>query len=71
MLYFVLFIIFMALIIGPSVAGNILLKLNFKIPMDLAQPNGLNNNDTSSTITGSNIVPGLGAKGTPSASKAG
>lgn len=69
MLYFVTFVVFLALIVGPSVAGNYLLKANFKIPMDLSQPLGLNNNDTSSTITGSDVVPGLGAKGTPAATK--
>ena len=28
--------------------------------MDLLQPTGQNNNDTSSKVTGSNLVPGLG-----------
>lgn len=69
MLYFLMFVVFFALVIGPAVAGNYLLKIKLSIPMNLSQPTGLNNNDTSSTITGSNIVPGLGAKGSPSASK--
>jgi len=69
MLYFVMFVVFLALMIGPAVAGNYLLKIKISIPLNLSQPTGLNNNDTSGTITGSNIVPGLGAKGTPSASK--
>ena len=58
MLYFVMFIIFMALIVGPIVAGKYLGKLN--IPLQLLQPTGLNNNDTSNRVTGS-ALNGLGA----------
>ena len=53
-----MFIIFMALIVGPIVAGKALGKLN--IPLDLLQPTGQNNNDTSSRKTGSALVKGLG-----------
>lgn len=58
MLYFFIFIIFMALIIGPIVAGKYLGKLN--IPLQLLQPTGLNNNDTSNRVTGS-ALNGLGS----------
>ena len=58
MLYFFMFIIFMALIVGPIVAGKYLGKLN--IPLNLLQPTGLNNNDTSNRQTGSALVKGLG-----------
>jgi 1,3-beta-glucan synthase len=53
-LYFVILIVFVALIAGPLVAGK---YLNFgaEIPMDLLQPTGLNNNDTSPSITGSRL----------------
>ena len=58
MLYFLMFIIFMALIVGPIVAGKYLKGLN--IPLQLLQPTGLNNNDTSNRVTGS-ALNGLGA----------
>jgi 1,3-beta-glucan synthase len=47
-LYFVLLIVGLALIVGPIVAGkNVLTPSLIKsIPMDLYQPNNLNNNDT-------------------------
>lgn len=57
MLYFFMFIIFMALIIGPIVAGKYLGSLG--IPLELLQPTGLNNNDTSTAVTGS-ALNGLG-----------
>lgn len=62
MLYFFMFIIFMALIIGPIVAGKMIKSLP-SIPMDLLQPTGLNNNDTSSSTTGANKL-GKGADAT-------
>lgn len=62
MLYFLMFIIFMALIVGPIVAGKALGKLD--IPLNLLQPTGLNNNDTSSRKTGSALVKGLGGAAT-------
>lgn len=67
MLYFFMFIIFMALIIGPIVAGKYLGKLN--IPLQLLQPTGLNNNDTSNRVTGS-ALNGLGAAASASGSAA-
>jgi 1,3-beta-glucan synthase len=51
-LYFLLLVIFIALLVGPVVAGKYL-DLNFAIPMDLLQPTGLNNNDTTARVTGS------------------
>ena len=67
MLYFIMFIIFMALIIGPIVAGKYLGKLD--IPLQLLQPTGLNNNDTSDRVTGS-ALNGLGAAASASATAA-
>ena len=57
-----MFIIFLALIVGPIVAGKYLGKID--IPLDLLQPTGLNNNDTSSRHTGSAKVKGQGAAAT-------
>lgn len=61
-----MFIIFLALIIGPIVAGKFMKKLP-SIPLDLLQPTGLNNNDTSNAATGSALVKGFGAQGTGAA----
>lgn len=69
MLYFIMFIIFLALIVGPIVAGKYLGKLN--IPLQLMQPTGLSNNDTSDRVTGSalnGLNTGAGASATASAS---
>ena len=52
MLYFALFVLFLALIIGPVFASKYLKSLP-SIPLDLLQPTGLNNNDTSAELTGS------------------
>ena len=61
MLYFVLLILFLALIIGPVVGGSkinlapILKQLQLgpaTKPIILVQPTGLFNNDTDSTLTG-------------------
>lgn len=64
-LYFIMLVVFLALIVGPVVAGKYLPKL--PVPLDLLQPTGLDNNDTLASVTGSALVPGLGAKGTPAA----
>ena len=61
-----MFIIFVALIAGPVVAGRFLKNLP-DIPMDLLQPTGLNNNDTTNLRTGS-ALNGLGADATDAAS---
>ena len=60
-------VIFVALIAGPVFAGK-LFKTLPTIPLDLLQPTGLNNNDTSSQRTGSALVDGLGADSTSAAS---
>lgn len=44
-------IIFVALIVGPIFAGKFLNNLP-KIPMDLMQPTGKDNNDTTNEETG-------------------
>jgi 1,3-beta-glucan synthase len=49
-LYFVMLVIFICLIAGPLIAGKYLKFSN--IPQNLAQPTGLNRNDTISTETG-------------------
>jgi 1,3-beta-glucan synthase len=51
-LYFVLLVVFLALIVGPIVAGK-QLKLNLpSLPMEILQPTGYNNNDTKASTTG-------------------
>lgn len=54
-LYFVLLVVFLALIVGPIVAGK-QIKLDVSLPMELLQPTGYSNNDTSSTPTGKCIT---------------
>jgi 1,3-beta-glucan synthase len=53
-LYFVMLILFVVLIVGPLVAGKYLNGV--KIPMQLAQPTGLNRNDTISSETGTALA---------------
>lgn len=65
-LYFVILIIFAALIAGPIVAGKFLTSLP-SIPMQLLQPTGLNNNDTSSSQTGTALAGGAAATATSGA----
>ncbi|KAF3047491.1 1,3-beta-D-glucan synthase [Didymella heteroderae] len=50
-LYFVLLVVFLALIVGPIVAGK-QIKLSVDLPMELLQPTGYSNNDTSAEVTG-------------------
>jgi 1,3-beta-glucan synthase len=50
-LYFFMLVVFVALIVGPIVAGRFFTTLP-DIPLDLLQPTGLNNNDTTSEPTG-------------------
>ena len=59
MLYFMMFIIFLLLIVGPIVASKFIKGLP-SIPLNLIQPTGLNNNDTTSEVTGS-ALNGLAA----------
>lgn len=51
-LYFFMFIVFLLLIAGPAVLSRFVSTLP-SIPMDLMQPTGQNNNDTSASNTGS------------------
>ena len=60
MLYFVMLIIFVALIVGPIVAGKFLNHLP-NIPLQLLQPTGQNNNDTSNFQTGAGLPAGATA----------
>jgi 1,3-beta-glucan synthase len=53
-LYFVLLVVFLALIVGPIVAGK-QIKLKVSLPMELLQPSGYSNNDTSDQVTGTCI----------------
>ncbi len=69
MLYFFMFIIFLCLIVGPIVASKFLKGLP-KLPLDLMQPTGINNNDTSNQITGS-ALNGLGTTGGAAATTGG
>jgi 1,3-beta-glucan synthase len=64
-LYFVILVVFVALLAGPIVAGKYIPKMD-SIPMDLLQPTGLNNNDTKATPTGNCLngrCPGPGDAG--------
>jgi 1,3-beta-glucan synthase len=49
-----LLVVFLAIIVGPIVAGK-QINLDVKLPMELLQPNGYSNNDTSASNTGSCI----------------
>ena len=61
LLYFTLFVLFMVLLIAPAVIGNLGLlddtfkSLQGKDFMYLMQPNDWNNNDTTSSKTGSGL----------------
>ena len=48
-------VVFLALIVGPLVARKYIGGLP-SIPMDLLQPTGQNNNDTSNSNTGSALI---------------
>ena len=63
-------ILFVALLAGPLVVAKLKIKLP-SIPMDLLQPTGLNNNDTTNSQTGKllhNAGTGAAASGTAAAS---
>jgi 1,3-beta-glucan synthase len=58
-------IVFLVLIIGPVIVRNYIHSLP-SIPLDLMQPTGQNNNDTSNKATGNGLngfVGGGGATG--------
>ncbi|EXJ85784.1 1,3-beta-glucan synthase component FKS1 [Capronia coronata CBS 617.96] len=54
-LYFTLLIIFLVLIVGPVIIRKYITNLP-TIPMNLVQPTGQNNNDTTTGITGSALL---------------
>jgi 1,3-beta-glucan synthase len=58
-LYFVLLVVFLALIVGPIIVGEkfTLPKLP-TLPMEILQPTGYNNNDTFASATGNCLGPG-------------
>ncbi|RDI84026.1 hypothetical protein Vi05172_g6061 [Venturia inaequalis] len=58
-LYFVMLVLFIALIVGPLVAGKYI--TGFTLPLQLAQPTGLNRNDTLSSETGTAVNGGAAA----------
>jgi 1,3-beta-glucan synthase len=63
-LYFVLLVVFIALLVGPIVAGSKILSpsLEKNIPLSLFQPVGLNNNDTRGyNETGTGTLSGAGS----------
>ena len=66
-LYFILLVVFLALIVGPVVAGNKISTLGKSLSSIgggsflIIQPVNLYNNDTTTVITGTNINPGLSA----------
>ncbi|KAL9043038.1 MAG: hypothetical protein Q9180_000160 [Flavoplaca navasiana] len=61
-LYFIMLIIFVALLAGPLVVARLKISLP-DIPMNLMQPTGLNNNDTLSSPTGRQLIDGSIAPG--------
>jgi len=72
-LYFILLIVGLALIVGPIVAGKMILTpgLTKQIPMNLYQPNDLNNNNTlGRNETGTGAGASGGAAQTSSGSSA-
>lgn len=70
-LYFVLLVLFLALIVGPIVAGKNILSESLinQIPQELFQPINQNNNDTRNrNETGTGAKGTNGAQATASAS---
>lgn len=64
-LFFVMLVVFIALIVGPLVAGKYI--TGFSLPLQLAQPTGLNRNDTISSETGTAVNGGAAATDTAAA----
>lgn len=56
-------IVFIVLVIGPVIVRNYITNLP-SIPLELLQPTGQDNNDTSNSATGTALVPGLVATAT-------
>jgi len=55
-------IVFVILIIGPVIVRNYISNLP-SIPLELMQPTGQDNNDTSNSQTGTALVGGVAATG--------
>jgi 1,3-beta-glucan synthase len=64
-LYFVMLVVFIVLVVGPLVGGRYI--KGFSIPDNLAQPTGLNNNDTFSSETGASLNGGAATTSTGAA----
>jgi 1,3-beta-glucan synthase len=62
-LYFVMLVVFLALIAGPIIASPQITKAtsSLKVPLYLLQPVGLDNNDTTGTNQTGTGAPGNGA----------
>jgi 1,3-beta-glucan synthase len=63
-----MFVLFLVLVVGPVIVRNFV-DINLSIPLELLQPTGQNNNDTSNSATGSSLIgtavaPGGGNAGT-------
>ncbi|KKY27273.1 putativebeta-glucan synthase component gls1 [Phaeomoniella chlamydospora] len=71
-LYFALLVLFLLLIIGPVIVKKFI-TLDLSIPMELMQPTGQDNNDTSNAATGSflNNAAAVAAGGTAAAASGG
>lgn len=65
-LYFVLLIVFLALMVGPGVAGKYIPSSMFNMldSTDLVQPTGLNNDDTRGRLETGTKMPGYSGIGT-------
>lgn len=52
-LYFVMFVVFLALVVGPTVGGSKISGIvkPSSLPFNLMQPTGQNNNDTGANAT--------------------
>lgn len=69
-LYFIMFIIFVVLIIGPVIARNYIGNLGDNLPLHLMQPTGQNNNDTLGSQKTGSFINGFVSSG-PTASSNG
>ena len=70
-LYFLMFFLFLILIVGPAIAGRFIgdITSGLSIPLNLLQPVGWNNNDTSGKSTGT--ATQAGGAGGPASGTAG
>lgn len=65
-LYFFMLVVFLVLIIGPVIVRNYIHSLP-SIPLNLMQPTGQNNNDTSNQPTGNGLNGIVGNTGAAAA----